>query len=206
MGWARKISAVMLILGVALALTFGTAKSRDAYGGEAILKEAVKTGDIVRLHIVADDDSETAQKVKLAVRDAFIEGYAPELSKQSDSAGVYRCLCRHINDIEATADEVLRLNGIQYGAKAQLGMMDFPDRRYGTVMVPAGRYMALRLELGRASGRNWWCVIYPSVCLMTPDLPERAEGLPAEPRSVVFRSALLGWLNDRLHFWDGGDV
>ena len=83
----------------------------------------------------------------------------------------------------------MRAQGAAYTARAVLGEQDFPDREYGGQAVPAGRYMALRLELGRAQGRNWWCVIYPTVCALSPDLTcEEAD-------EVELHSVIWDWLS-----------
>lgn len=122
-------------------------------------------GDTLRLHIVANSDSEQDQAIKLAVRDAILEN-SPELlcgAQTRDEA--IELIGVNIPEIENIAKQVLEQSGFGYGARAYIAEMYFEQRSYDNITLPAGYYTALRIELGAADGQNWWCVVYPSLCI-----------------------------------------
>lgn len=145
--------------------------------------------DILRLHVVANSDSRDDQRVKLLVRDALIERFAPAASlRQAEEL-----LLGEGADVLATVEGVLREQGCGYGAQLRFGVMDFPDKEYAGVAYPAGEYEALRVELGDAGGKNWWCVLFPPLCLIdigVQDLPDTDE--------LVFESDILNWIQECL--------
>ena len=120
-------------------------------------------GQLLRLHIRANSNSELDQAVKLKVRDEVNKYIADNVDKSTfDDA--YADIGERLDDISALADGVLRANGYYYGAKAKLANEYFPTRMYNDVTVPEGNYDALIIELGDALGDNWWCVVYPPLC------------------------------------------
>lgn len=106
---------------------------------------------VVRLHIIANSDSEEDQKIKLMVRDAVI---AAEKNGQIST----------LSDVADTAGEVLCENGAGYSAVVMRGRYYFPTKEYKNVRMPAGMYSAVRVVLGAGEGKNWWCVMYPPLC------------------------------------------
>lgn len=141
------------------------------------------TSDYVRLHVIAADDSEAAQALKLQVRDAVLAS-ARELLKDADSAdAAWHLVGESMDILESAASRCAREAGYDGPVRCEIGVFPFPNRTYGDVFVPAGDYRALRVILGEGAGHNWWCVLYPSLCD-----PETIEGKP------VFYSAILEWL------------
>lgn len=141
--------------------------------------------DMVRLHVVAADDSDEAQALKLAARDACLAEARALLADCRDADAAWATVNAHLVDFAAAAGAVLREAGCEDEVTAEAGIFDFPDRRYGDARVPAGRYRALRVVIGAGEGRNWWCVLYPSLCM-----PEAwRDGEP-----VRFHSVLWDWL------------
>lgn len=120
-------------------------------------------GSVLRLHILANSDSERDQKLKLMVRDRLLESgifrSADSLSEAEDIAEA------NLDKIEALAEKVLRENGCGYKVTAAVEDKEFDERTYGDITMPAGTYKALRLKIGRAEGHNWWCVMYPPLCV-----------------------------------------
>lgn len=141
--------------------------------------------DYVRLHVVAADDGEAAQALKLEVRDACLEAARAWLWGAEDAGAAWEALGRHLSDIERAARERARESGYMGEVRAELGVFEFPDRQYGALTLHAGRYRALRVVIGAGEGHNWWCVLYPSLCL-PEDCPE------GEP--VRFYSGIWRWL------------
>ncbi len=120
-------------------------------------------GELLRLHIRANSDSEEDQAVKLKVRDAVNEHIAENVDK-STFAEAYEQVGEMLDELSGIAARVLEEIGFNYGAEAKLKNEYFPTRQYGVYVIPEGNYDALIIELGAAEGNNWWCVIYPPLC------------------------------------------
>jgi len=120
---------------------------------------------ILRLHVIADSDSENDQKLKLLVRDAVIAMLREELQHANDMQEAKEIINNMLPAIEAEAEEVLK-GKAAYGARAELGLAQFPTNDYGEMIFPAGEYEALRIILGSGEGKNWWCVLFPSLCFV----------------------------------------
>lgn len=148
--------------------------------------DVIETPDgILRLHVIANSDSEADQAVKLLVRDAILACMEP-----GDSAEEAEAFVRdHGAELLQAAEDVLRERGFSYSAQLMLGDYEFPDRTYGDTLYPAGTYRALRVVLGEGAGQNWWCVLFPPLCIVTGD----AQELPAL-EEISFHSSLLDWL------------
>ncbi|MDO4740858.1 MAG: stage II sporulation protein R [Eubacteriales bacterium] len=147
---------------------------------------------IIRLHVLARSDSEQDQAQKLVVRDAVL-GQAQELLRGcEDAAQAYATLDEQLSQIEKTARQAAGSADVC----AKLGTEHYPDRDYGSFTLPEGDYLSLRVEIGPAQGQNWWCVVYPSLCMPGAD----AQAIPAllEPRPL--RSVVWQWLTAR---WEG---
>ena len=125
--------------------------------------------DVVRLHILANSDSEKDQNIKLKVRDALLEKNTLILSDgvNQDNAVEYFELSK--DELLETARDVLRENGFDYDVKVYLEKEYFETREYGELIFPAGEYTALKVVLGEGKGRNWWCVMFPPLCVPAAD-------------------------------------
>ncbi len=123
--------------------------------------------DVIRLHILAESDSEEDQAVKLLVRDAVIEEYGTALSRYPDQESAADAARALIPAITATAEETLHAAGHHVPVQVTLTEEEYPRRDYGTFSLPAGSYLSMRILLGDAEGQNWWCVMYPPLCLDT---------------------------------------
>ncbi len=122
-------------------------------------------GDVLRLHVIAASDSEADQAVKLLVRDAVLAEGAAVFDGSVTAVEAERRLSPFLGRLEKAADRVLRKNGFGYTAKAQLVNEYFDVRSYDGITLPAGRYQALKIVLGEGKGQNWWCVMFPPLCL-----------------------------------------
>lgn len=120
--------------------------------------------EYIRIHIRADSDDGEAQAVKYLVRDAVVETLTPIVAECDTFEEAVERLTRAEAAVSAVADSVLRAQGFSYTAKAEFRREDFPTRVYGEYTLPAGEYLSLIVELGKAEGQNWWCVIYPPLC------------------------------------------
>jgi len=150
------------------------------------------SADTLRLHIRADTDSVRDQSAKLAVRDAVLvltDEACPADSRADARAWTAETLVR----FELTARQTLAALGIRAPVKACLVNMYFPTRRYDGGALPAGRYDAVRIDIGSGGGRNWWCVLYPGLC----SFAQGGYALPAENDLVcgqyILRFRLVDW-------------
>lgn len=120
---------------------------------------------LIRLHVIANSDTQEDQEVKLKVRDRILE-YVTELTEGcSDISEAREKIEERLPELTKIAESVLSSNGFDYSAKAELSDEFFPTREYGSFSLPAGDYNALRIHLGKADGKNWWCVLFPPLCL-----------------------------------------
>jgi stage II sporulation protein R len=122
------------------------------------------SGKLVRLHIVANSDSEEDQAVKLAVCDAVIELITPVLESVQSQGNAEAAIGEKLPALIAAAEAVLDENGFSYGVTAYIAVENFPTRQYESFSLPAGRYKTLRVVLGAGQGHNWWCVLFPPLC------------------------------------------
>lgn len=141
--------------------------------------------DVVRLHVVANSNGAEDQAVKLLVRDAVLEDAARWYQGAGSMEEASSQLCTHLQSIAGAARQVLGEQGVGYSATAQMTEMYFPTRDYGDFRLPAGRYRTLRVTLGEGAGKNWWCVVFPSLCLPAATQEEALLTLPEGERQVV---------------------
>lgn len=119
---------------------------------------------VVRLHVLANSDSEADQALKLQVRDAVLAHMPSLFTTATNQTQALQVVRQHLPALERLARQVVTKAGYTYTVRASVGIFDFPDRTYGDVTLPAGPYEALRLEIGQAKGANWWCVLFPPLC------------------------------------------
>ena len=146
-----------LLLGFALAVMLGSTA--------AFAQSRQEVADsVLRLHVVANSDSAEDQAVKLKVRDAILEKVGERLSADSKE----ECreeIINNLDEIEKIANDTLKENGFSYTAYVQYGKFEFPKKTYKSMTLPAGEYYGVRVVLGSGNGQNWWCVMYPPMCL-----------------------------------------
>lgn len=121
--------------------------------------------DCLRLHILACSDSVEDQEVKLKVRDAVLECSEELFSGSASAEDACKKITENKDIIEDTADKVLKDNGFSYKAQLRIEKEYFETRQYGDVTLPAGEYTACKIILGEGKGHNWWCVMFPPICL-----------------------------------------
>ena len=119
---------------------------------------------LIRLHVKANSDEPYDQELKLKVRDAVISEIEDKV-KDKDLPSVRDELIAMLPEIEKTAQEVIKENKAGYSAKVTFTNQFFPTRKYDNFALPAGNYETLYIELGEGAGQNWWCVVFPPLCL-----------------------------------------
>lgn len=120
---------------------------------------------VLRMHILANSDSEEDQKLKLKVRDRLLEYSEDIFGDETDIEDVKHNVSRNLNKIKEIAEKVIEENGFSYDVNCKLVNMEFDERVYDDITMPAGTYDALRVTIGNAEGKNWWCVMYPPLCV-----------------------------------------
>ena len=134
------------------------------FSAQTLLEQRSLAEKTVRLHVVANSDSEEDQAQKLRVRDAVLQ-CAERLTAHGINAKQARdVLAGHLSEIAQAAQRVLDAEHSTYRAEAFLRTEEFETRAYDTFSLPAGEYPTLRVNIGSAQGHNWWCVVFPSLC------------------------------------------
>lgn len=155
---------------------------------------------VIRLHVLANSDSEEDQALKLEVRDQVLETTSALLAGETEPQAAAVLLNQHLDDIAQTAAQEISAQGHDDRVEVRLEQTWFPTRQYQGISLPAGNYLALRVLIGAAEGHNWWCVVFPNLCL--PAVSERAleastltpgqiSLLQEEETSYVFRFKTL---------------
>ena len=121
--------------------------------------------NVLRLHIVANSDSEQDQTLKLEIRDRILEESQSLFETEKDLQSAIKTAKENIKLYEKIANEVISEAGLDYKAEAKIGKAFFETRVYEDFTLPSGEYESLIINLGKAEGKNWWCVGFPSVCL-----------------------------------------
>ena len=141
---------------------------------------------VVRLHVLAHDDSDAEQALKLKVRDAVSEAAATLVGDVTDRGEVLARLRDGLTKIEAAGQACVYAEGYEHMVRAELTEMYFTTREYDVGTYPAGVYDALRVTIGDGAGRNWWCVLYPPLCVSVAMKAPTAENvLTKSQRKVV---------------------
>ncbi len=154
--WGRWELSVLLGLALALSLSSFTRFSAACAG----VRE-----DTLRLHILANSDSEADQELKLAVRDAILQAEGGMFAAERTKEGALRAAGADLEAIRAVAQRTVRARGYSYPVAVRLENMYFSTREYDGFTLPAGRYDAVRVEIGAHAGKNWFCVLFPPMCV-----------------------------------------
>lgn len=119
---------------------------------------------VVRLHIVANSNSERDQKLKLNVRDRIIKDTSHIFEETLSPTQALSLASENISLIKNLAEDEIKRLGYDYPVTVSVGKEAFPTKTYGNLTLPSGRYNAVKVKIGKAEGENWWCVMYPPLC------------------------------------------
>ena len=156
--------AIVVLLILMMALSF-----LPVHGERAIYDT------VVRLHVLANSDSEEDQALKLKVRDGVLAAAAPYLEGCATQAEAVEALTAHMDELEAAAANVIAAEGYSYSVTVLLGEEDYPTRAYESCAFPAGTYVSLRVLIGSGEGQNWWCCLFPPLCLSAATAKSEAD-------------------------------
>lgn len=178
---SRRLKRVEIVLMVAAALVLMS-------GALALQTQDQLADKVVRLHVLANSDSEEDQALKLRVRDRVLERATELLEQSADRQEAEALLRGNLLELEDLAAEEIAAAGYDYPVTAELTDTTFPTREYDGFTLPAGEYLALRIVIGEGAGQNWWCVVFPPLCTTaSADVPASAlaAGLTQEDVNLI---------------------
>lgn len=122
--------------------------------------------EVFRFHVLANSDSDEDQALKMQVKEEVI-AYMKQEIPDSDSVDVTKAWAKsHLDELVEVSEQVVKEAGYEYSVTAEVTSCHFPEKTYGDITFPSGKYEALRIEIGEAKGQNWWCVLYPNLCFI----------------------------------------
>ena len=195
----------------ALLLAFGIVLTAGVWAGAS---EAALAGQVLRLHVVANSDSQEDQALKLLARDAVLERASALLYGVSDRQGAEAALAPHLDELAQAGADALARTGNQDRVSVTLADQWFPTKAYDGFSLPAGQYRALRVSIGEGAGQNWWCVVFPPLCLasVTEESVETAAGqvlnedqvalITGQDGGYVLKFRLIEWWEELLQKLD----
>jgi len=137
---------------------------------------------VLRLHVIANSDDLEDQNLKLAVKDDIVTLMKQQFTDINDADQARQLAEQDIPQIQATAEAKIKALGYDYPVQVMVGEYDFPTKSYGNLVFPPGRYQAVRVIIGEGQGKNWWCVLFPPLCLVSSgdkglslDQPQHAQ-------------------------------
>ena len=134
-----------------------------------------QTEEYMRIHVVANSNSNFDQNVKYVVKDAVVEFLIPYLSEAKTKQEALEIISNNQNLLQQVANTALEREGANYGAQVQITSEDMPTRAYGDLVLEEGVYDVVQISLGQAKGDNWWCVVFPAVCFVNSSNPKNVE-------------------------------
>lgn len=164
-----RIIVIVLFLGVIFVLNVGKEEKKVEELQQGIAEQ------VIRFHVLANSDEAQDQQLKLKVRDAVVEEMQGALKDIYTKEEAEQVIKDNLQTITEIAKDTLQEQGCSEPVTAYLTVNDFPVKKYGDTVFPAGKYETLQIEIGEAKGHNWWCVMYPSLCMVE-------EGMAVVPK------------------------
>lgn len=121
---------------------------------------------LIRFHVIANSDDKIDQELKLKVRDSVLKYISPKLVDCKSIEQSRKIINSEDKNIKKIAEKIIDKNGFGYTAKTVLSQEYFPVKTYGNITLPQGKYEAYRIIIGKGSGQNWWCVMFPPLCFV----------------------------------------
>ena len=145
--------------------------------------------DVLRLHVIANSDSNVDQNLKIRLRDFLLEEGKSIFDGSVNVENAVKKIEPQIPALEKSAKEFIRASGFYYDVKISLSREYFTTRTYETVTLPAGKYLALRVVIGSGEGHNWWCVMFPPMCVPAADKKDEIENIFTEDEIKLVESS-----------------
>ncbi|HBP65186.1 MAG TPA: stage II sporulation protein R [Desulfosporosinus sp.] len=190
--------------------TMHNASAMEAYNNNNTMNESQVSpspDQLIRFHVLANSDSEKDQELKRAVRDAILKEVSPRLAV-SKSLNESRQIIKQIRpDMETIGRSVVKMWGKDYSVNTEYGNFMFPTKSYGSLVLPAGNYEALRVVIGEGQGSNWWCVLFPALCFVdinqsTAVQVDGKQGIPIKNDIKQTAKPSTSSPKVRFYFWE----
>ena len=165
------------------------------YVGAVYLSKRELQNEVLRLHVVADSNSNEDQAIKLKVRDAIITALEADLARVDTKEQAQAMISGKLEELEQIANEVLEKEGVTDRAVVTLEREGFETRDYDTFSLPAGVYDSLRITIGSGQGENWWCVVFPNLCI-----PAASEDVQDVAAGAGFSDGLTGAITGKRQY------
>ena len=143
------------------------------------------SGELIRLHVIANSDSDSDQSAKLNVRDRVLEIMTPMLEGVTDIKEAEKIINSALPQLCMATRTSLLSDGKSYQVRAMLCYENYPTREYDGFALPAGKYISLKIILGEGQGHNWWCVVFPPLCMTSVEDEETITGLSEETEKLI---------------------
>lgn len=157
---------------------------------------------MIRFHVIANSDSDEDQALKRAVRDAILEEVSPQLAQSHSLEESRQILTGLRPKMEQIGKSVVHTWGKNYDVKTDYGHFAFPTKSYGSLVLPAGDYEAVRILIGKAEGSNWWCVLFPPLCFVDIEhsTAVQVDGKPGIPiqKETLAKPKVKFWFWEKL--------
>ncbi|HHU06325.1 MAG TPA: stage II sporulation protein R [Clostridiales bacterium] len=185
----------------------------SVFVGSLSLRQTELSENLIRLHVVANSNSEEDQSLKLSVRDAVLEKLDEILEGCKDKEQAEALILSNIDTLTQAASEVISEKGGEFSVNTSLTREVFPRVSYENYTLPAGKYSSLRVVIGEGEGDNWWCVIFPPLCFTIAEdtisyeelglSDETLRIISEDSEGYVVKLKLLEWISD-IKLWLGG--
>ena len=166
-------------------------------GVRAQARQTKLSESLVRLHVIAVSDDKTEQEIKLRVRDAVLAYLTPKLDNAQDAPSASKLIASGLGGIKAAAESASEGRRVT----VSLGEEYYPTRRYGSFSLPAGSYTSLRVVLGEGQGHNWWCVVFPPLCVDAAEADRALEVLDEDDRGLITESGAYEYKFRIVELW-----
>lgn len=148
-------------------------------------------GEIFRLHVIANSDTQKDQELKLEVKNQVVDFLEETVGETHSAEETKEAVLTHLAQIEEEARDTVEEKDYDYPVQAVVEKTYFPEKTYGDCTFPAGEYEALVIRIGDAKGKNWWCVLYPSLCFLDDTYAVVTEEKKEELQKVLTREEFL---------------
>ena len=172
----KNILLLSIFIGAFITLVFMLATKSYSYNIQKGIAD-----EVIRLHVLANSDEDYDQQLKIKVKDGIVKMLENELHNSMSKDETRIILLQNLDKIEDKAKKIIEENGYNYNVSAKITFDDFPTKQYGNVVLPAGEYEALKVEIGEAKGKNWWCVMFPPLCFVDASVKE----VPKEDKDML---------------------
>lgn len=172
----KNILLLSIFIGTFITLVFMLATKSYSYNIQKGIAD-----EVIRLHVLANSDEDYDQQLKIKVKDGIVKMLENELHNSMSKDETRIILLQNLDKIEDKAKKIIEENGYNYNVSAKITFDDFPTKQYGDVVLPAGEYEALKVEIGEAKGKNWWCVMFPPLCFVDASVKE----VPKEDKDML---------------------